>query len=741
MRIIECPVCGRRYRFDDSKMTKERVSVRCRKCENTFVILKDILLSAGTATSASPQPMKEASPPPPEDAVPLTLVIKKVPGEIARLRIATNLMPVTQEKLSLLSKRLSKTPATFHLDMTPSEADSLLRSIESTGSEAALSHRDASRRREKRGAEDSSKGGWKKWVAAAILTLVLMTGGGLSYYLYREVQRTQRLEQGGIDLVIPEAAFFYVRFKDIEKNRQRIQENSIHTGFGSLFEGLKSTALVQNLLSMTRDWERSMGVPFFRPDLMDFIGRDMRVALYAGNGSGTPQFVLTLKANLKIKIMETLGRWLPLWQGRPSPRRMGRGRMVYAIQPEGLAREVYFFSEGMVYVASSSPDLIQTSTSLAEGQLSARDSLKSVSVLAKKGEGTGINQIGLFYVGLRNLIGSWFSKKRSPNEASFAKYMGGYGDIVGTISYGKGLVVESMMTLHHERLDQFLRALLECPPGPNKTLAYVPRNTIVYASNNSLDLATYLSWFRKDLKERRDSSMVLDGVLSEIRAKTGVDMEKEILPFLGREFAYAVMGANKEGGLELPAIQLFFEVKNQSKVEASIQRLLKNPGVGSWFKEAGVDLRSTRYEGVPITSLRYQGNDMRVLLLSALTPCYAFVDGFLVIGSGLESLKQMVDLFKGRGLSMLEDKRFTETKRLFRGKNNGMAYVDLKAVSRLVRQFITQDPLAGAGFAKSGGKRAQDLQAFLQILETLNYMWSETEFGGDRVRFLVYVSL
>ena len=70
-----------------------------------------------------------------------------------------------------------------------------------------------------------------------------------------------------------------------------------------------------------------------------------------------------------------------------------------------------------------------------------------------------------------------------------------------------------------------------------------------------------------------------------------------------------------------------------------------------------------------------------------------------------------------------------------------MAYVDLKAVSRLLREFITRGPLAGAGFAEAGGRKAEDLQTFFQVLETLNYVRSETEFGGDRVRFLVYVAL
>lgn len=88
---------------------------------------------------------------------------------------------------------------------------------------------------------------------------------------------------------------------------------------------------------------------------------------------------------------------------------------------------------------------------------------------------------------------------------------------------------------------------------------------------------------------------------------------------------------------------------------------------------------------------------------------------------------------------MLKDRRFDEMRWLVREKNSGMAYVDLRAASRLFKGFTTQGSLAG--FTKSGGKGKQDLHAVFQILETLNYMWSTAEVDGDRLRFLVYVAL
>ena len=68
-----------------------------------------------------------------------------------------------------------------------------------------------------------------------------------------------------------------------------------------------------------------------------------------------------------------------------------------------------------------------------------------------------------------------------------------------------------------------------------------------------------------------------------------------------------------------------------------------------------------------------------------------------------------------------------------------MAYVDLKAVSRLLRDLVAQGPLMGFGDAV--GRKAQDLQNILQVLETLNYVWTDAQFQNDRLTFLVYVAL
>ncbi len=747
MKIVECPVCARRYRFDVSKMTKETMKVKCRKCENTFVISRDMFsspvaetppASPQTAGTSPPTTEEDRSSPMTEDVHTRGLVIKSIPNETARLRIATRLMPLTRETLSPLIKRLSKPPASFSFEMTPAEADNLLKTIQSMGAKAEFSSPDVSRMRDRRGPEDPSERNWKRWIAAAVLIFFVVVGGGLSYHMYREVKKTEALEQRGIDSIIPAGAFFYVQFKDIEENWARIREDANERGFGTLFENLKSTRPVQDLLSRKKDLESKMGLPLIGPDLTDFLGSDVRAAFYAGKGPEVIQFVLTMKGNLKIKLMDTLLKWIPQPLKGSLPRRMDGEQLVYTFRPQGLGREIYFFSDGLVYIVSSSPDLIRTSVSLARGGLPAKRSLKPISPLFERGKRTGANQIASFYVGLQKLMGL-ADKDGSKERPLFPAQLNGYGDLGGTISFGKGLVVESTLTVNPESLDQPIRALFECPPGENKTLGYVPKNAIIYASNNCIDLDSFLPWIRENLKKRPDSSMALDSIIQGINAQTGMDIEKEILALLGKGFSYAVLAPNRGGSLPIPGIQLFFQLEDPPKMEASLGQLLGKPVIRSSLEKAGLDLVNVNHEEIPITYLRYQGEDMRFFFLSAFEPCYAFVDDTLVIGSDLEGLKQMIDLSRGRGASMLKDRRFNEVKRFVREKNNGMTYINLRATSRLLKGLTTQNPMGG--FGKVQGQRVQDMQVVLEIMETLNYAFSTADFEGDRVRLLFYVAL
>jgi hypothetical protein len=345
----------------------------------------------------------------------------------------------------------------------------------------------------------------------------------------------------------------------------------------------------------------------------------------------------------------------------------------------------------------------------------------------------------LFYIGLQGLFKSWSVKKGRLRKAAFLEYPEGYGDIFGTISLRQGLLVESTMAVNRESLDQPFRSLFECQPTADKTMGYLPTDTIIYASNNCLKLGAYFSWFRDSLKTRADFPIEIESIIQGINAKTGVDIEKEVFPFLGRGFSYAVFDGSQKDGVKFPGIQLFFQIENRPKVEASMQQLLGTQVVKSWFNDVGVDLIEMNHEDVPITYLRYQGNDMRLFFLSTFTPGYAFVDDILVIGSELESLKRMVDLSQGRGVSILKDRRFKEMKRFVREQYAGMTYVDLRAASRMVKGLTSQGGIGGVTGA--GGKGEQNLELFLEILEQLNYIWSVVRFEDDHVRVLFYVAL
>ena len=401
--------------------------------------------------------------------------------------------------------------------------------------------------------------------------------------------------------------------------------------------------------------------------------------------------------------------------------------------------EIYFFSEGLVYIASTSPDLIETSLSLVRKELPSKNSLAAVSPLREREGTNGVNRLALFYLKLDNLVPSGPPGAADDKKSASLLPFGFCGDVVGTISYGRGLVVESTMPFKSEPIDQRLTMFLRSRPRPNDALNYITSDTIVYVANNNVDLPAQFSWFRESLTRENDSSVDVGGIISEIGAKTGVDIERQLLPFLGRSVSYGLTNVKDGKNPGVPGMHLFVEVTNKMKVDDAIRKLLKKLLIPMLSPTSDVDVVSTDYKGTPITHLRCRPDHGSPLPLSLFTPSYAFVGRFLVIATQTESLKRIVDLATDPGQSLIQDSRFTEVRQLIGHESSGLAYVDLKAVSGLARGLLTQGPLAG--FFISDDKKAQDLLVLLQILETLNYVWSETDIETDHLRMVMYVAL
>jgi hypothetical protein len=147
-------------------MTRDKIRVKCRKCENLFVIAKDMFSPKVTdrpKAISHPTPISENTSIP-GDTAGVSLVIESVANDTARLRIATKLMSLTGEKLSTVNQRLSKTPAVFHFQMSMTKADSLLKAIETRGAKAELVPGGSPARDTKARTKGRRQGRWKKWV-------------------------------------------------------------------------------------------------------------------------------------------------------------------------------------------------------------------------------------------------------------------------------------------------------------------------------------------------------------------------------------------------------------------------------------------------------------------------------------------------------------------------------------------------------------------------------------------------
>ncbi len=108
------------------------------------------------------------------------------------------------------------------------------------------------------------------------------------------------------------------------------------------------------------------------------------------------------------------------------------------------------------------------------------------------------------------------------------------------------------------------------------------------------------------------------------REATGVDFEKDVLGSLGGEVAVAVAVPEK---LRIPDGVALLELKDRKKVEEVLLKLIPAPGETAEYKEAPI----------------------RTVNLGRVSPAYAFIDKYLVVGTNVSAVKSVLDAKAGEG--------------------------------------------------------------------------------------------
>lgn len=282
-----------------------------------------------------------------------------------------------------------------------------------------------------------------------------------------------------------------------------------------------------------------------------------------------------------------------------------------------------------------------------------------------------------------------------------------------------------------------LAAMMAQSPGRIRSLAYQPLGTLLFASINTLDAKTvYDALYGYAVDATRIQMGVADGrdslradslVAANLQAfqrQTGIDIQGDLVAWVGQEAALAVTGVDRSGFFPLPEVSLTVATRNRERSRAFLSRM-----------EGQLTETARMRASVPLSwqSEEYQGQTIRYAptpLGEGLSLAYAVDNEFLLVGTNRGLVRRMLDARAGRAQALPSNRDFAAMTTFYPQQANTLGFANLE-------QILTQVQELMATYGQMGGPAAADTTStthrLLEALKNAPRLGFYTEADGDGV--------
>lgn len=308
----------------------------------------------------------------------------------------------------------------------------------------------------------------------------------------------------------------------------------------------------------------------------------------------------------------------------------------------------------------------------------------------------------------------------------------GFKSIGYSADYARPIRVKSDFYFSKEELPAEIREIYSCTPKENKTARFIPQDVLVYQWADCYDMNYYWSQFKKELEiavneqDPSSPSAPLEGMENLLK----MDVEKEILPVLGKEQGWGVADVELGADFPLPKIFLFIKVTDAAKASQIMAKLTD---------EASILVQTEDYKG---TAVKYIATP-----IGPVVPGYMLLDDYLILSSSRDLLKSIVDVASGASPAVPADPVYSNAQYGLTSPNNGVFILRLSAVSEKLRgvlewgaKWYSDKAREMKAYRAGSEKRLADLREemkFLDIelgklkIELSNLEKQKTEIAGQ----------
>lgn len=291
-----------------------------------------------------------------------------------------------------------------------------------------------------------------------------------------------------------------------------------------------------------------------------------------------------------------------------------------------------------------------------------------------------------------------------------------------------------------------LTRMLAESPSAVRSLGFQPVGTMLYGAITTLDARVLYdqlySFAVEATREQMDGTAadsaradsIVAARLARFEQRTGIDVEDEIVSWIGEEVAFAITGVDKTGFFPVPQVALTVEAADRQKAQAF---LTKAEGLVSDAARAQASIplqwQAEEYEG---QTIRYAPTPMG----QGLALAYTVGNDFALVASSSGLVKRMLDARAGRAEALPANPEFGTMTEFYPQRVNGLGYVDIESILTEVEGLMgtlkqmTGDRQAPADTASTGRR----LIAALKNAPRFGF-YSEASDAGVAGHFLLEV--
>ncbi|MDP8218012.1 MAG: DUF3352 domain-containing protein, partial [Candidatus Theseobacter exili] len=267
-------------------------------------------------------------------------------------------------------------------------------------------------------------------------------------------------------------------------------------------------------------------------------------------------------------------------------------------------------------------------------------------------------------------------------------------------------------------------------PADIKNLSFVPSGAVLFSMSNTVDIAKLWELWKNSLRQQAPERA--DEILSTVdqfESDTGVSIQDDILSWIGDEFGFLLSDVDMGGLFPFPKIALIIKVTDGAKATASLGKIT-NVIVEKSVPEGVTEETEGEAAASPIkaSSESYGGQTLQSLEIrlpyQSLTPAYAVMDDYLIIGTSKETVKNLIDTKDGKAKSVKSDAAFKTATKGFPVKVNQLGFLNATRALDLIIEITTwanslQQQAAGTPSTETAAAITETVIPVLNALKTV----------------------